>query len=95
MAIDLDAIADLGDAADLLDDVARHGLIGPRFDFDSQQLVEHVYAIEAAETDPATGLPLDSGWLLLELVLQLADDLFEHVLKRDDAVRATVVGGQN
>ena len=57
MAINLDAVADFGDATELLDDVACHGLVGPRCNLDVQQIDEHLHTIEPPNPEPAAGPP--------------------------------------
>ena len=80
-----------GRAAEQAEDVAAHRVVVLDRQRRLELLVEVVDREGAVDADPLLVEPLDRLVRQVELVLDLADDLLEHVLERDDPLHVAVL----
>ena len=86
-----DLVPDLGRAPELPEDVAGDGVVVLVVDRRAELLVEVVDRERAVDADRRLVDALDRLVREIELVLDVAHDLLEQVLERDDAGRRAVL----
>ena len=94
-AVDVDALADRRHSAEVRHQEAADRLEPFALDLDAQALRDFVDVHFAVEHEPAATLVDDRLRLHVVLVPDLADDLLEHVLDRDQSGRAAVFVDDN
>src|SRR6266545_3313881 len=90
-AVVLDLVAALRRAPELAEDEAADRVVVLLRQLDAELLVEVVDREGAVDADRVGVEPLDGLVRQVELVLDLADDLLEHVLERDDPDHVSVL----
>ena len=90
-AVGSDLVAGLRGPADQVEHVAGDGVVVLVLERRAELLVEVVDRERAVDPDRRLVDPLDRLVRQVELVLDLADDLLEQVLERDDALRRAVL----
>jgi hypothetical protein len=91
VAVHLDRLPDSGDLAQAGQDEAGRGLIRPLRQVDPRLLGELVQVEQAVHLDLAAAQPPRLPVLDVVLVADVADELLDQVLQRDDAGRAAVL----